>query len=134
MKASGGKSTLQLAQSEEGATLLLQRAGAKLPLLLHVGVVMLSQTVSGTMSMHWRGTLRTWMGTAWILFQEEATLEAVVEVSDVSEVSEVLEAVAASATKGRGVHRPSALGSESLPSVVGAAVEGAEEIRQQISR
>ena len=71
------------------------------------------------------------MGTAWILFQEEVTLEAEVAVSD---VSEVLEAVVASATKGRGVHRPSALGSESLPSAVGAAVEGAEEIRQQISR
>ena len=69
------------------------------------------------------------MGTAWILFQEEVTLEAEVEVSDVSEVSEVLEAVAASATKGRGVHRPSALGSESLPNVVGAPAEGAKDLR-----
>ena len=68
------------------------------------------------------------MGTAWIQLQEEATQEAVVEVS------EMCEAVAASTIKGRGVHRPSALGSESLPSVVGAAVEGAKEIRQQISR
>ena len=74
------------------------------------------------------------MGTAWNLLQEEATLEAVVAVSDVSVVSEMCEAVAASTTKGRGVHRPSALGSESLPSVVGAAVEEAKEIRQQISR
>ena len=74
------------------------------------------------------------MGTAWNLLQEEATLEAVVAVSDVSEVSVKCEAVAASITKGRGVHRPSALGSESLPSAVGALVEGAKEIRHQISR
>ena len=121
MKASGGKSTLQLAQSEEGATLLLLRAGAKLPLLLHVGVVMLSQTVSGTMSMHWRGLPRTWMGTAWILLQEEVTQEVV--------VAEIGEAVGASITKGRGAHRLSALGSKSLPNVVGASVGGAVDLR-----
>ena len=69
------------------------------------------------------------MGTAWILLQEEATLEAVVEVSDVSEVSEVCEAVVASTIKGREVHRPSALGSESLPNVVGASAEGAKDLR-----
>ena len=63
------------------------------------------------------------MGTAWIQLQEEVTQEAVVEVS------ETCEAVVASTIKGRGVHRPSALGSESLPNVVGAPAEGAKDLR-----
>ena len=85
MKASGGKSTLQLAASEEVVMLLQPRAGAKLLLLLHVGVVMLPpQTLTGTMRMHWRGPPRTMMlmGTAWIQLQEEETQEAVVMVSE----------------------------------------------------
>ena len=68
------------------------------------------------------------MGTAWIQLQEEETQEAV------EMVSEMCEAVAASITKGRGAHRLSALGSKSLPNVVGAPVEGAVEIRYQISQ
>ena len=66
------------------------------------------------------------MGTAWIQFQEEVTQEAVVEVS---EVSEMCEAVVASTIKGREVLRPSALGSESLPNVVGAPAGGAKDLR-----
>ena len=71
------------------------------------------------------------MVTAWNLLQEEVSLEPVVAVS---EVSEMCEAVVASTIKGRGVRRPSVLGSKSLPSAVGALVEGAKEIRHQISR
>ena len=63
------------------------------------------------------------MGTAWIPLQEEVTLEAVVEVS------KMCEAVVASTTKGREVLRPSALGSESLPNVVGAPAGGAKDLR-----
>ena len=63
------------------------------------------------------------MRTAWIQLQEEATQEAVVEVS------EMCEAVVASTIKGREVHRPSALGSESMPNVVGASAEGAKDLR-----
>ena len=62
------------------------------------------------------------MGTAWIQLQEEVTQE------EVAEVSEVSEAVVASTIKGREVHRPTALGSESLPNVVGAP-EGAKDLR-----
>ena len=82
----GGKSTLLLAASEEVVMLLQQRAGARLHLPLHVGVVMLPlQTLTGTtMRMHWRGTPRTMMltGTAWIQLQEEELQEAVVMVSE----------------------------------------------------
>ena len=66
------------------------------------------------------------MGTAWIQLQEEVTQEVV--------VAEIGEAVGASVTKGRGAHRLSALGSKSLPNVVEAPVEGAVEIRYQISQ
>ena len=67
--------------------------------------------------------------TAWNLLQEEVNPEPVVAVS------EMCEAVVASITiKGRGVRRPSVLGSKSLPSAVGASVEGAKEIRHRISR
>ena len=66
------------------------------------------------------------MVTAWNLLQEEVSLEPVVAVS---EVSEMCEAVVASTTKGREVLRPSALGSESLPSVVGALAGGAKDVR-----
>ena len=66
------------------------------------------------------------MGTAWNQLQEEVTQEAEVEVS---EVSEMCEAVVASTIKGREVLRPSALGSESLPSVVGALAGGAKDLR-----
>ena len=63
------------------------------------------------------------MGTAWNQLQEEVTQEAEVEVS------EMCEAVVASTIKGREVLRPSALGSESLPSVVGALAGGAKDLR-----
>ena len=121
MKASGGKSTLQLAESEEGATLLLVRAGAMLSLPLHVGVVMPSHPVSGTMGMHRRATRRTLMGTAWSPLQEEAT--QVVVVAKIGE-----EVVVASIRKGRGALRLSALRSKSLPNVVGAQVGGAVDL------
>ena len=59
------------------------------------------------------------MGTAWIQLQEEVTQE---------EVAEVSEAVVVPTLKGREVHRPTALGSESLPNEVGA-LEGAKDLR-----
>ena len=68
------------------------------------------------------GPLRTQIGTAWNLLQEEVNPEPVVAVS------EMCEAVVASTIKGREVHCPSALGSESLPNVVGAP-EGAKDLR-----
>ena len=59
------------------------------------------------------------METAWILLQEEVIQEA---------VSEVSEAVVVPTIKGRGAHRPTALGSKSLPNEVGA-LEGAKDLR-----
>ena len=120
MKASGGKSTLQLAASEEVVMLLL-KVGAMLPLPLHVGVVMPSHPVSGTMGMHQREIRRTLMGTAWGPLQAEATQVVVVARIGV-------EVVGASIRKGRGALRLSALRSKSLPNVVGAQVGGAVDL------
>ena len=122
MKATGGKSNLHWATLEEVVMLLHSEAGAELLLL---------QALIGMMGVYREGLLRTQLVTAWNQLQEEVSLEPVVAVS---EVSEVCEAVVASTTKGRGVRRPSVLGSESLPSAVGALAEGAKEIRHQISR
>ena len=119
MKARGGKSNLHWATLEEVVMLLHSEAGAEMLLL---------QALIGVMGVYREGLLRTQLVTAWIQFQEEVGLEPVVAASA------VCEAVVASTTKGRGVRRPSVLGSESLPSAVGALAEGAKEIRHQISR
>ena len=120
MIASGSKSTVRLAASEEVAMLLL-KAGAMLPLPLHVGVVMPSHQVSGSMGMHRRATLRTLMGTTWGPLQVEAT-QAVVVVRIGEEV------VGAPIRNGIGALRLSALRSKSLPNVVGAQVGGAVDL------
>ena len=110
MIASGSKSTVQLAASEEVVMLLL-KVGAMLPLPLHVGVVMPSHQVSGSMGMHRRATLRTLMGTTWGPLQVE-----------------VEEVVGAPIRNGIGALRLSALRSKSLPNVVGAQVGGAVDL------
>ena len=119
MKARGGKSNPLWAILEEVVMLLHSEAGAEMFLL---------QALIVKMGLYKEGLLRTQLVTAWIQFQEEVGLEPVVAASA------VCEAVVASTTKGRGVRRPSVLGSESLPSAVGALVGGAKEIRHQISQ
>ena len=110
MKARGGESTLQWALKEEVVMPLHTEAGAEMSLLLHVGVVMLPHlTLIGTRCVSWRGPLRMLMLTTLRLLQEE-----------------VAEAVVAPTPRGREVHRPTALWSESLPNEVGA-LEGARD-------